>query len=75
MDCLGDVVYVRIFGQGLLFLNTYDAALDLLEKKGTIYSDKPQLVMAGDLFVSPFALHILERPLIPLCLHFQMRMR
>ncbi|KAH9894123.1 cytochrome P450 [Cubamyces lactineus] len=45
----GDVVYVRIFGQGLLFLNTYDAALDLLEKKGTIYSDKPQLVMAGDL--------------------------
>lgn len=49
--CVGDVVYLHVFGQGLLFLNTYDAAIDLLEKKGSIYSDKPALVMAGELYV------------------------
>ncbi|KAH9853928.1 hypothetical protein C2E23DRAFT_884554 [Lenzites betulinus] len=45
----GDVVYIHVFGQGLLFVNTYEAAIDLLEKKGAIYSDKPGLVMAGEL--------------------------
>ncbi|KAI0366428.1 cytochrome P450 [Pilatotrama ljubarskyi] len=45
----GAVVYLHIFGQGLLFLNTYEAAIDLLDKKGAIYSDKPALVMAGEL--------------------------
>ncbi|KAI0701720.1 cytochrome P450 [Earliella scabrosa] len=45
----GDIVYLHVFGQGLLFLNTYDVAVDLLERKGSIYSDKPALVMAGDL--------------------------
>lgn len=48
---VGDVVYLHVFGQGLLFLNTYEAAIDLLEKKGSIYSDKPALVMAGELYV------------------------
>ena len=37
---------------GLLFCNTYEVATDLLEKQGAIYSDKPALVMAGDLCVS-----------------------
>ncbi|CCM02682.1 uncharacterized protein FIBRA_04788 [Fibroporia radiculosa] len=45
----GDVVYVHVFGQGLVFLNTYDAAVDLLEKRGAIYSDKPGLIMTGEL--------------------------
>ncbi|KAL7282024.1 hypothetical protein ACG7TL_003491 [Trametes sanguinea] len=45
----GDVVYLRVFGQGLLFLNSYETAIDLLDKKGSIYSDKPSLVMAGEL--------------------------
>ncbi|EED79205.1 predicted protein [Postia placenta Mad-698-R] len=47
----GDVVYLHVFGQGLVFLNDYDAAVDLLEKRGAIYSDKPGLIMAGDLEV------------------------
>ncbi|THG97275.1 hypothetical protein EW026_g4689 [Hermanssonia centrifuga] len=45
----GDVVYIHVFGQGLLFCNTYETATDLLEKRGAIYSDKPALVMAGEL--------------------------
>lgn len=42
-------MYVHVFGQGLLFVNSYEAAFDLMEKKGSIYSDKPHLVMAGEL--------------------------
>ncbi|KAF8628962.1 hypothetical protein AX15_003619 [Amanita polypyramis BW_CC] len=45
----GDVVYLHVFGQGLVFLNTPEAALDLMDKRGGIYSDKPPLVMAGEL--------------------------
>jgi len=45
----GKVVYVHVFGQGLIFLNTADACTDLLDKRGTIYSDKPHLVMCGEL--------------------------
>ncbi|PFH51601.1 hypothetical protein AMATHDRAFT_142046 [Amanita thiersii Skay4041] len=45
----GDIVYVHVFGQGLVFLNSPEAAFDLLDKRGSIYSDKPQLVMAGEL--------------------------
>lgn len=47
--CIGDVVYLHVFGIGLVFLNSPEAALDLLDKRGAIYSDKPNLVMAGDL--------------------------
>ncbi|KAH9919494.1 cytochrome P450 [Epithele typhae] len=45
----GELVYLNIFGQGILFINTHDAAVDLLEKRGAIYSDKPKMVMAGEL--------------------------
>ncbi|TBU57403.1 cytochrome P450 [Dichomitus squalens] len=45
----GELVYLNIFGQGLLFVNSYEAAVDLLEKRGAIYSDKPRMVMAGEL--------------------------
>ncbi|KAH9849405.1 cytochrome P450 [Lenzites betulinus] len=45
----GDVVYLHIFGQGILFLNTLDAAVDLFDKRGTIYSDRPHMVMCGEL--------------------------
>ncbi|KAH9853035.1 cytochrome P450 [Lenzites betulinus] len=43
----GDVVYINILGRGLLFLNTLDAANDLLEKRGALYADKPRLEMCS----------------------------
>ena len=49
----GELVYLNIFGQGLLFVNSYEAAVDLLEKRGAIYSDKPKMIMAGELQVPP----------------------
>lgn len=45
------MVYVQIFGQGVLFINSYTAAVDLLEKKGTLYADRPHMVMAAELYV------------------------
>jgi hypothetical protein len=51
-SCTGDVVYLHILGQGLVFLNSPEAAFDLLDKRGSIYSDKPSLVMAGELCVT-----------------------
>ncbi|KZP11706.1 cytochrome P450 [Athelia psychrophila] len=45
----GSVVYLHIFGQGIVFLNTPEAVSELLDKRGDIYSDRPQFVMAGEL--------------------------
>ena len=46
---IGKIIYVHVFGQGLVFLNTVEACTDLLDKRGSIYSDKPHLVMCGEL--------------------------
>ncbi|EGO02936.1 hypothetical protein SERLA73DRAFT_70421 [Serpula lacrymans var. lacrymans S7.3] len=45
----GDVVYVQIFGRGVLVLNSIRAVNDLLEKRGSIYSDRPRQVAFGEL--------------------------
>ncbi|KIJ09366.1 hypothetical protein PAXINDRAFT_87543 [Paxillus involutus ATCC 200175] len=45
----GRITYLHVFGQGLVFLNTPEAVFELLDKRGAIYSDKPRLVMAGEL--------------------------
>ena len=46
---LGDVVSITIFGQRMIILNTIQASVDLLEKKGAQYSDRPVLHMCGTL--------------------------
>jgi hypothetical protein len=48
----GDVVYIHVFGQGLVFLNSFESATELLDKRGSIYSDKPRFVMCSELYVS-----------------------
>ncbi|KAF8904754.1 cytochrome P450 [Gymnopilus junonius] len=42
-------VLSHVFGQGIVFVNTSQAATELLDKKGSIYSDKPNMVMAREL--------------------------
>lgn len=34
-----------------MFLNTPEAVFELLDKRGTIYSDRPHFVMANELYV------------------------
>lgn len=43
---VGDICYLHVLGQGIVFLNSYEVAFDLLEKRGVIYSDRQRMVMA-----------------------------
>ena len=49
----GDVVYLHVFGQPLIFINSPAAVAELMEKQSAIYSDRAPLVMVTELFV-PF---------------------
>ncbi|KAK7044238.1 hypothetical protein VNI00_007960 [Paramarasmius palmivorus] len=45
----GDLIHLTALGQHILVLNSQTAVLELLERRSTIYSDRPRLVMAGEL--------------------------
>ncbi|KAF8643331.1 hypothetical protein AX16_009060 [Volvariella volvacea WC 439] len=45
----GDMVYVEAIGNGILILNTIEAVNDLLDRRPSIYSDRPTFVMVGEL--------------------------
>ena len=42
----GDIVYFDVFGQPTVVINTYDAAVSLLDTKSANTSDRPRIVMA-----------------------------
>ena len=48
----GDVVHIKIFGQPLVILNSLKAARDLLDKRSSIYSDRPRFVLLAELWVA-----------------------
>lgn len=43
----GDVVSFSLMGQRIVILNSLESAIDLLEKKSTIYSDRQPLPVTG----------------------------
>ncbi|THH15228.1 hypothetical protein EW146_g5214 [Bondarzewia mesenterica] len=45
----GSIVYVHVLGKGIIYLNTEEAVSDIMEKRTTIYSDKPELIMLPEL--------------------------
>ncbi|KAF9023685.1 cytochrome P450 [Hymenopellis radicata] len=45
----GDVVHFSAAGQSVIVLSSRKALYDLLEQRGSIYSDRPRLVMSGEL--------------------------
>lgn len=47
----GDVIYLEILGRPIVLLQSAQAVIDLLDKQSGIYSDRPHMVMAGELFV------------------------
>lgn len=50
LKCLhvGDIISFTVFGQVIVVLNSAEAATDLLVKKSSIYSDRPELPMLYD---------------------------
>ncbi|KZS94045.1 cytochrome P450 [Sistotremastrum niveocremeum HHB9708] len=44
----GDVFYLSMMGQHVVVLNSYESGLDLLHKRGAIYSDRPGMALVRD---------------------------
>ncbi|KAH9057383.1 cytochrome P450 [Lactarius vividus] len=47
-DEYGDMMYVSALGQGVLVINSQHIAIDLLEKRSNIYSNRPHYISACD---------------------------
>ena len=45
----GDILSITTLGQTVVILNSYQAAIDMLDKKSSVYSDRPVLQMSGEL--------------------------
>ncbi|KAK2465511.1 hypothetical protein APHAL10511_002403 [Amanita phalloides] len=45
----GDMVYIRLFQQPVIILNSLRVARDILEQRGAIYSDRPRFVLFSEL--------------------------
>jgi len=56
----GPVMHLSMAGQPLIILSTHQAAHDLLSKRSARYSDRPRMVMAGELVTK--GMHMLLRP-------------
>jgi hypothetical protein len=48
----GPLSSVSVFGQHLVIINDPQIAFELLEKKSSIYSDRPTLIFGGEMCVS-----------------------
>ncbi|KAH8981861.1 cytochrome P450 [Lactarius akahatsu] len=44
----GEMMYVSALGQGILIINSARVAIDLLEKRSSIYSNRPHYISASD---------------------------
>jgi hypothetical protein len=47
----GDIVYVEALGQRIVILGSATAVNDLMERRGSIYSDRPRAIMLNELYV------------------------
>jgi cytochrome P450 len=56
----GPIMHLSMGGQPLVILSTHQAAHDLLNKRSGRYSDRPRMVMAGELVTR--GMHMLLRP-------------
>ncbi|KAK7408570.1 hypothetical protein QQX98_009275 [Neonectria punicea] len=56
----GPVMHLSMAGQPLIVLSTHQAAHDLLNRRSARYSDRPRMIMAGELVTKN--MHMLLRP-------------
>jgi len=49
LSVLGDMVTVSIFGQPMIIVNSAKTAMEMMDKKSAIYSDRPVMQMGGEL--------------------------
>lgn len=41
----GDIAYLKVLGQSMVVLDTFEAASEFLDRRSSNYSDRPRLVM------------------------------
>ncbi|KAH8979058.1 cytochrome P450 [Lactarius hatsudake] len=47
-DDYGELMYLSVFGKGVLVVNSQRVAVDLLEKRSNIYSDRPRFISLNE---------------------------
>ena len=52
----GDMIYMTALGKPILILNTQKIAADLLERRSSIYVDRPQFIVASEFITHGMAL-------------------
>ncbi len=45
----GGLIYLQSLGKSIVMINSYDIAIELLEKRSLNYSDRPHSVMLNEL--------------------------
>ena len=45
----GEITYLNVLGEKIIILNSSKAAVDLLDKRSATYSDRPVLVVCGEI--------------------------
>ena len=43
ISTIGDIVHLHMFGQHIIIVNSHEVAVDLYDKRGAIYSNRPHL--------------------------------
>ncbi|VDC00549.1 unnamed protein product [Peniophora sp. CBMAI 1063] len=56
----GDVVCVSAAGQPMVVLNSRDSAIELLDRRASIYSDRPRKIVANDILCDSLLLPLLR---------------
>ena len=46
--CTGEVVYAKLFHTPVVIVNSMNVARELMDKRGAIYSDRPQFTLLGE---------------------------
>jgi type III secretory pathway component EscV len=46
---VGNIVHFSVFGSSMMVVNKFAIAIDLLEKRGAIYSDRPNMVLETEM--------------------------
>ncbi|KAF8874736.1 cytochrome P450 [Infundibulicybe gibba] len=55
----GDIIYLNVLGQPIIILSSTKRTTDLLEKRSSIYSDRPRMPMLGELMGCDFFLSLM----------------
>ncbi|OAX31904.1 hypothetical protein K503DRAFT_805678, partial [Rhizopogon vinicolor AM-OR11-026] len=45
----GDISHISVLGQHIIVLNSINTTMEMLDKKSSVYSDRPVFPMAGEL--------------------------